>query len=197
VLARIAAIFFLWPALAVAADPANPDAPVAVGLRKQLFVDDFVVAQSDGVTRELGTVEKANDGRPIFTDGWFYGTVLHDEGRFKLWHRKPGTQGYGYAESADGLRFEKLADLEGIPFAGDYTLAVELDRPGDNGQRRYLAGFDAPGMAAGIAHSADGVHWTPLNDGRPVTGRAADTYNQVLWDPLAETYRLFTRTDFG
>jgi hypothetical protein len=30
-----------------------------------------------------------------------------------------------------------------------------------------------------------------------VTRRAADTYNQVLWDPIAKTYRLFTRTDFG
>ncbi|MBC7852968.1 MAG: hypothetical protein IAF94_05995, partial [Pirellulaceae bacterium] len=54
-----------------------------------------------------------------------------------------------------------------------------------------------PGMAAGIATSSDGIQWTPLNGGKPVTGRAADTYNQVLWDGDAKTYRLFTRTDFG
>jgi hypothetical protein len=30
-----------------------------------------------------------------------------------------------------------------------------------------------------------------------VTGRAADTYNQIIWDQSANTYRLFTRTDFG
>lgn len=170
---------------------------IHVGRRKQLFVDDFVVAQSHRVTRELGQVSKANQGRAIFADGWFYGTVLHDEGQFKLWFRKPGTQGFGYAESSDGLDFKKQADVQGIPFAGDYTLAVEIDPSESDPQHRFKAGYDAPGMAAGIAHSADGIHWNPYHDGRPVTTRAADTYNQILWDQLANTYRLFTRTDFG
>jgi hypothetical protein len=170
---------------------------IDVGTRKQLLVDDFVVAELSGVTRTLGTVRKANGGAPIFTDGWFYGTVLHDAGRFKLWFRKPGTQGYGYAESADGLSFDVQADVAGIPFAGDYTLAVEIDPHASDPQRRYLAGYDAVGMAAGVAYSPDGIRWTSYLEGRPVTTRAADTYNQVLWDPLAETYRLFTRTDFG
>lgn len=30
-----------------------------------------------------------------------------------------------------------------------------------------------------------------------MTDRAADTHNQILWDPLAQVYRLYTRTDFG
>jgi Tol biopolymer transport system component len=171
--------------------------PLRIGLQKQLFVDDTVIDESHGVTRSLGTVTKANDGVPIFTEGRFYGTVLYDEGRFKLWFRKPGSEGYAYAESSDGLHFGKVADVAGINFAGDYTLAVEIDpHTGDPG-RRFLGGYDAPGMAAGIAHSADGITWTPDNDGRPVTGRAADSYNQVVWDPLAQTYRLFTRSDFG
>lgn len=169
----------------------------AVGLRKQLFVDDFVVAEKQHVNRVLGQVSKLNNGQPIFTDGWFYGTVLHDEGKFKLWFRKPGTNGFGYAESLDGMKFEKRADLSGINFAGDYTLAVEIDPAETDPQHRFKAGYDAPGMAAGIAHSADGIRWTPYHDGKPVTKRAADTYNQILWDPEAKTYRLFTRTDFG
>ena len=168
-----------------------------VGLRKQLFVDDFVVVEKQRVTRELGMVTKANDGKPIFTAGWFYGTVLHDDGKFKLWFRKPDSNGFGYAESADGLKFTKQADLSGINFAGDYTLAVEFDSAESDPQHRFKAGYDAPGMAAGIAHSADGIRWTPYYDGKPVTKRAADTYNQILWDPEAKTYRLFTRTDFG
>jgi hypothetical protein len=171
--------------------------PAEVGLRKQLFVDDHVVAEKRNVTRELGKVAKANGGRPIFADGWFYGTVLFDEGKFKLWWRKFQAGGYGYAESPDGLHFTKIADLEGINFAGDCTLAVELDPADPDPRRRFKASYDAPGMAAGIAHSADGVRWTPYNDGKPVTHRAADSYNQVLWDPIAKTYRLFTRTDFG
>jgi hypothetical protein len=126
---------------------------VEVGLRKQLFVDDFVVAEKAGVTRGLGRAIKANGGRPVFTGGWFNGTVLHDQGKFKLWFRKPGARGHGYAESPDGLRFERKADVKGIPFAGDYNLAVEIDPHEADPAHRYKAGYDARGMAAGLAHS--------------------------------------------
>lgn len=170
---------------------------VDVGDQTQLFVDDYIVEELRGAQRELGQVVKANNGQPIFTEGWLYGTVLYDDARFKLWYRKPGSGGFGYAESADGLSFAPQADVTGINFAGDFTLAVERDAHATEPEQRFIAGYDAPGMAAGLARSADGVHWTPLNDGNPVTGRAADTYNQVLWDPVAKTYRLFTRTDFG
>ena len=168
-----------------------------IGVHKQLLVDDHIVSSKRGVQRRIGKVTKASGGKPIFRDGWFYGTVLHDEGRFKLWFRRPENKGYGYAESEDGMRFDAKATLTGIDFAGDINLAVERNRPDADQQRRFIAGFDAPGMAAGLAHSADGIHWRMDNDGKPVTFRAADCHNQVLWDHLAETYRLFTRTDFG
>lgn len=171
--------------------------PLAVGRQKQLFVDDYVVLEKRDVERHLGAVTKVNGGEPIFTDGWFYGTVLHDDGKFKLWYRKPEGKGYGYAESQDGLRFETKADVTGINFAGDINLAVERNKPGAEARFRFLGGYDALGMAAGVAHSGDGIHWTPLNDGKPVTFRAADCHNQVLWDPIARVYRLYTRTDFG
>jgi len=75
---------------------------VDIGTRRQLLVDDYVISETKGIKRELGVVTKENDGKPIF-DARFYGTVLHDEGRFKMWYRKPGREGYGYAESRDGL----------------------------------------------------------------------------------------------
>ncbi len=51
-------------------------------------------------------------------------------------------------------------------------------------------------MAAALSYSADGIHWKHYNDGNPVTHRAADTINQILWDEDAKVYRLFTRTDY-
>ena len=182
--------------LVFAAQPvpaAEPPKLVDIGTRRQLLVDDFALAELSRVTREQGEVTKANGGKPIF-DARFYGTVLHDEGRFKLWFRKPEQQGYGYAESLDGLNFETKAALTGINFAGDFNLAVEIDPNAGDPSRRFLGGYDAPGMAAGIAVSPDGIRWTPLNDGKPVTFRAADCHNQCLWDPMAKVYRLFTRT---
>ncbi len=171
--------------------------PLKIGTRKQLLVDDFVVARKQNVRRVLHTAQKQNNGQPIFPDGRFYGTVLYDDEKFKMWWRKPGREGYGYAESADGLQFKKVADVTGINFAGDFTLSVSLDPHETDSAHRFKAAYDAPGMRAGIAHSADGVRWTPYNDGKPVTHRAADTYNQIVWDEDVKTYRLFTRTDYG
>jgi hypothetical protein len=193
----VLAVVWLSRGTSLSAVESASEKMVEVGLRNQLFVDDYVVESMENITRRLGCVEKANGGKPIFTDGWFYGTVLFDNGKFKMWWRKPERQGFGYAESTDGLKFRKVADVNGINFAGDYTLSVTIDSHENDPAHRYKAAYDAPGMAAGIAHSADGIRWTPYNDGKPVTHRAADTYNQILWDEDARTYRLFTRTDFG
>ena len=46
-----------------------------------------------------------------------------------------------------------------------------------------------------LAHSADGIHWSDYNEGKPVTGRAADFFDQLLWDPIVKKYRLTCRTD--
>ena len=170
---------------------------VNIESNKQLLVDDFIIEQMTNVTRELGQVTKENGGKPIFTDGRFYGTVLYDQQRFKLWYRKHGKEGYGLAESTDGFNFTKKANLTGINFAGDFTLSVETDPHEKDPGHRYKGAYDAPGMAAGIAYSADGIRWQLYNNGKPVTHRAADTYNQIFWDSLARTYRLSTRTDYG
>lgn len=168
-----------------------------VGLRKQLFVDDYLVDELRNVTRELGTVKKANNGKLLFKAGRFYGTVHFDDGRFKMWYRHHGNTGYGYAESKDGIHFKPITNVTGINFAGDYTLSVTIDAHESEPKHRYKAAYDAPGMAAGLAHSADGIRWSLYNAGQPVTHRAADTYNQIIWDEDAAVYRLFTRTDFG
>jgi hypothetical protein len=49
-----------------------------------------------------------------------------------------------------------------------------------------------------LLHSPDGIRdWQWYNNGEPVTGRASDTLNQILWDEHAKVYRLYTREDFG
>lgn len=189
----------LWAGGALPSPPALADdaASVVLDATPQLLVDDWLFVRVEHATRELTPAEKLNAGRPVFTDGRLYGTVLYDEERFKFWYRKLTDSGYGYAESHDGLAFTHVADVTGLNFAGDYTLAVALHGRTALPEHRYLGAYDGPGMAAAIATSADGIAWTPLHDGQPVTGRAADTYNQLWWDERAAAYRLFTRTDFG
>lgn len=191
--------------LLLAAEPSSPETrkpetpkpeTLKFGSRPQLLVDDRLIDRQSDLVRLPVLPVKADQGRPIVENARLYGTVLHDGIRFRLWARNPD-QGYHYAESGDGLHFQRIGEITGIPFAGDYTLAVEFDRPALDGSRRLMASFDAPGMAAGIATSQDGLRWSPLNNGQPVTARAADTYNQILWDPTARTYRLLTRTDYA
>ena len=222
--------------LLLGASGASCDEPlIPIGVNKQLLVDDFVIAESKNVVRELGQVTKANDGKPIsFTrvtedgehvpvDIWAaYNSPYYDKDRkvFRLWHRvsladtsRPGKDAdstveqigvgtdfkRGYSESTDGIHYVFKAFLEGLTTSGDTNLAVTIDEHETDPEHRYKIGYDCAGgiNAAAIAHSADGIHWTPYNDGKPVTYRASDFPNQVYWDPGVNAYRLLTRTDFG
>ncbi|MFO1094534.1 MAG: hypothetical protein U0992_14705 [Planctomycetaceae bacterium] len=208
---------------------------VDIGTRKQLLVDDFVIAETKGVTRVVGDVEKANggqplvftrrdaDGRPVRIDVWpAFATVYYDaeRGKFRMWYRISFNDrsrrdavgnvsafdlGVGsdyrraYAESDDGIHFEYVADLEGLTTSGDTNMVVTIDDHESDPAHRYKIGYDAATEvhAAALAHSADGIHWTPYNHGQPVTYRANDFTNQVTWDESIRAYRLLTRTDFG
>ena len=76
---------------------------------------------------------------------------------------------------------------------GGVELLAEIVR----GLHRYKACYGpVQFVRACIAHSPDGIHWTAYNNNQPVTGRASDTYNQILWDEAAKTYRLLTRSDY-
>lgn len=63
--------------------------------------------------------------------------------------------------------------------------------------RRYKSAVNSIRIDTALAHSADGLTWKMYRDGGPITGRASDTISQVLWDPFARVYRLYTRTDYG
>lgn len=211
------------------------DGPVDVGLRKQLLIDDHVIAESHGLTRVSGVAEKANDAQPLrFTragadgrlvpiDVWpTCATVYYDDQRdtFRMWYRisfddrsrRDDADDVGafelgvgsdyrraYAESDDGIHFEYVADLEGLTTSGDTNMTVTIDEHETDPAHRYKIGYDAATdvHGAALAHSADGIHWTPYNDEQPVTYRACDFTNQVSWDPANQVYRLLTRTDFG
>ncbi len=177
--------------------------PLKIGYRKQLLVDDHILSERRDVIRRLGQGTKLNGGKPIFAEGWFAATVLYDNDLFKMWYiprdqdfsREERLKG-AYAESQDGLNWTKRADLAGPVGA---HLAVLLDPHEEDPQHRYKAGYhpESPPYGACLSHSSDGIKWTSYNSGKPVTYRAADTWNQLLWDEEAQLYRLITRTDFG
>src|SRR5687768_16932069 len=104
---------------------------LAVGNRKQLFVDDYIVAEKTDVRRVLQTAKKESGGKPVRfwtkdaagrkvpLKAWIYASPYYDEDRkvFRMWNRVfPDGQSmrYGYSESRDGLDFEFVSELKGI-----------------------------------------------------------------------------------
>jgi len=225
--------------LAPAKKSAKSDKPVPVGLRKQLLVDDYVIAEKTNVTRELGKVEKCGvvlepslptdfippagkrggggyesslktgkkpDGSPVALDFGFYTTVLWNEKdeKFQMWYMPWRMAGVGYAESKDGIKWAKPLVGNGgkdniVHHSQSFSCTIDPTLPWGHAEK-FKAAFDSNldrVCQTGLGYSADGIHWTDYNDGKPVTGRAADTFDQLQWDPLIEKYRLMCRTDIG
>ncbi len=150
--------------------------------------------------RPLSFTRTLPDGRSEAIDAWpLFATVRFDPDRnkFRMWHRISfddtsrqenvkhqsadaigvgANYHRGYSESDDGLHFDFVALLEGLTTSGDTNLVVTVDEHETDPAHRYKIGYDAAGPvhAAALAHSADGIHWTPYNDEQPGTDRAAD-----------------------
>ncbi|MSV29085.1 MAG: hypothetical protein EXQ52_10140 [Bryobacterales bacterium] len=135
--------------------------------------------------------------------------VWNDQDRkFQMIYRAAGESYTGYAESEDGIRWTKplvspdggnnLITHRGANHGTFYEASFMIDPTVPWGHpEKYKAAFNPGNTQCAIGHSADGVHWRSYNDGKSVTGRAADTFNQILWDPIAKRYMLVTRTDLG
>jgi hypothetical protein len=191
---------------------------IEIGTNKQLLVDDYVISHRQNIHRDLNQAVKANGGKPVLVRDkpWeqanlFQVQTVRREGNKWIKH-------YGYtgpvdyccrAESADGLAWTKpvlgLREFEGSKQNNllDHRAAlIFLDPHETDPAHKYKAvhrPLESSGLphAACLAYSADGIAWHSYNAGQPVTGRATDTLNQLVWDERAQLYRLFTRTDFG
>jgi len=221
---------------------------IQIGLQKQLFVDDYVVAKKENVTLEVGQAKKygvvmkptlvtdfqsgkVHDG----PDGgfgfeshfcWFW-SPYWDAGKqmFRLWYmagKRKGT-GLAYAESKDGINWTKpmiskdgksnLVRWNSPVFIvrrkrhmelldsglGAAIVTIDPSLPYGSPEKYKVALYPnhgGPDCTTRLGYSADGINWKLYNDGKPVTGRAADTNNQIHWDPLRKKYLLHCRQDF-
>jgi hypothetical protein len=143
------------------------DAPIVLDSRKQLFLDDYLIASMARVKRTVELAQKFS-GNPVLwpSETWeppkaiVYGSVLRDEGKFKMWYLSG--PGVGYAESDDGIRwtkprfdltlvagersnilFARKSDTEGpdaFPFFHE-LFGVHRDDHDPDPARRYKMGF--------------------------------------------------------
>jgi sialidase-1 len=197
---------------------------IPVGLQKQLLVDDYVIAEKQNVTRALGKVKKIGvvlrpsldtdshpswkkpDGSKVALDFGYYLSVARNERRkvFQMWYMAWRLAGVGYAESKDGIHWTRpLVGKDGknniVHLSQGFSCTIDPTLPWGHAEK-YKAAFDDNRdrvCQAVPAYSSDGIHWSSYNNGKHVTHRAADTQNQLLWDPIAKRYSLLTRTDLG
>jgi hypothetical protein len=224
-------IFFIIAILTINILPVSGQIElVNIGLQKQLLVDDYVIAQKQNVTRQLGNPRKMGvvmkasvptDFHPTkqFPDGfpktWHHDlgyrtTVLWNEKdqKFQMLYRASAENLTAYAESKDGIHWTKpmvsqdgisnLISHRGKSSGTFYEASFMIDPTVSWGHpEKYKAAYNPGNVMCAIAYSADGIHWEGYNNGESVTGRAADTHNQILWDHIASRYLLLTRTDLG
>ncbi len=139
-------------ALCFAANDGSGALPV--GEKRQLFFDDHLIASMTGVTREIHPARK-HPANPLIwpSEPWegtvaiLYGSVIHDNGRYRMWYHSG--VGVSYAESEDGIKWTK-------PLMG----LVKVDGKETNGLIRRDA---KPGELNAIPHFYEifGVHRDP------------------------------------
>ena len=145
---------------------ATSDKVLDIGAEKQLFVDDYIVAETAGVTRVLNQPVKYV-GNPVMIPVYpwegrvnLYGTVHRDpeSGQFRMWYTSYGGGG--------------------VP-----SMGKELAPRGDGRSRPDGMGFDVATLQYSVCYatSEDGIFWERPNLGLVQHDGSADN-NIVIYD---------------
>lgn len=188
----------------------NPPEVIDVTVGRQLFVDDFLVEKTE-LSTEYHKAEKF-DGNPILkakteleiaqspvacpkSGGVFFD---EDDGIFKMWYEAGWLRHMCYAESKDGIHWERpsldvkkgtnlILDYDGYDKEKYYvgypylrpdstTVFIDYDAPKSEKYKLFLRnpGGKSPGFAA---VSADGIHFTDFRETGRIFDRSTIFYN--------------------
>lgn len=206
---------------------AQAEGPLALGCRRELFVDRYLVDHLDNATLRLNTPREAGVALR-FDAPWElhhcgYVTVFQDGDLFRMYYRglplaaKDGTDAENtcYAESRDGIAWTKpmlgLFEVGGTrdnnvvlahhaPLSHNFAPFLDT-RPGVPADEHYkaLGGTVESGLVAFA--SEDGLHWRTIDDKPVITQGAFDSQNVSFWSEHEQTYvcylRSWTETNFG
>ncbi len=208
------------------------DAALDVGNRKQLFFDSKFIESSSGVAHTVNAPARTGEMLVQADAPWegglhvgSYSSVLKEDGKVRLWynvlenehrpHENPDFMCVAYAESTDGIHFEKpvlnLVEYKGSK-RNNFVMPADPTKMSQGGgsvsydenpncppSERYKSWqkvYGKPG--AGIRGpyrifvSPDGIRWT-LSE-KLITGlRAADTQPTWFWDKRIGRYVGYSR----
>lgn len=205
--------------LSVTAAAAPENEPLAIGSRRELFVDRALVERLEGARLALHPPREEavafSFDRPWEGAFCSYTTILHDGGRYRAYYRgypeasgdDSPTQVTCIAESTDGIRWAKpnlgLFDVRGTrennvvltqaPATHNFSPFIDA-RPGVPAEERYkaLGGSQMSGLLAFA--SADGLRWRPLQEAPVLKGPAFDSQNLAFWSAAEGQYVCYFRT---
>ncbi len=192
----------------------RPPAVLPIDGGRQLFVDDFLIAQTT-LTRTYHAAKYhpatpilrpdrpwEMEGGPtamVFSDGVWYDP---QDRLFKMWYMGGLTRATCYATSKDGLQWEKpILDVKKgtnivQPDPRD-SVTVWLDLEDRDARRRYKlfrswrSKASATGWDQKVYFSADGIHW-----GEPVaTSGPSGDRNTVFYNPFRKVWVWSVRTN--
>lgn len=204
---------------------ATPGNYYNIGARKQLFIDNKFIASSEGVELKMNPPVK----RGIVLTGdrpWDAGfithtvSVLEEDGRYRMFYRsygegalidgKFGKQSMCYAESTDGINWEKpalgLKAWEGDEYSepredtnilpiGEGTVFLDPSASPDERYKilqKHLFGGDKTVAGFRVGSSPDGYNWNMRNT--RVFPFLPDTTNQLFYDVRIKKYVSYFRT---
>ena len=192
----------------------NNSTPIHIGTDRQLFVDDFWIDEAQDVTRRLHEPVRReiviSAEHPWERGGVSYMVTFRESDRFRAWYRcdqEMPIRGerlplYAYAESADGIHWEKPR-LGLIEFQGSKDNNLVWMGPGNNmspfldpnpdalEEERYKAIVRTSDVLALV--SPDGLRWQLMQDEPILTERPFDSHNIAFWDAEREEYVAYTR----
>lgn len=198
--------------------PASAADPVDIGNRLELFVDDHLIAETEGdVSRQLIKPEPKEvvfetgeswEGNTsgyytVFQDGDLYRMIYrgwqHDA-KMKAEHKEVTC----YAESSDGIHWKKpklgLFEWNGSkennivwlsPGTHNFT-AFRDDNPKAPAEARYKAFGGGRGGLLPF-QSPDCIHWKLIQSKPVITNGAFDSQNLAFWDTDRGEYRAYWR----
>lgn len=198
--------------------------PIAIGSRRELFVDDLLVGSLEGAERVLHK-PTAQDVVIVCDKPWegntsAYFTIFRDDDLFRMYYRgshwdvdkkrEAHPEVACYAESRDGLHFEK-PELGLFEFGGSRSNNIVWNGPGTHNftpfkdtnpaaapAARYKALAVGKGKAGGKSgllafQSCDALHWSLMSDEPVITEGAFDSQNLAFWDAERRVYVDFHR----
>ena len=220
---KYAAIFLALVIAAVSeGESPPPDRNIELGTRRELFVDDYLIDQLEGLELVLGqprdegvvfAYDQAWEGR--YSGYGVFMKLANDE--YRYYYRgspriidtprgKDVEKQTCIAFSTDGISWQRpVLGLHEVYGSTDnnvilkedfftHNFAPFLDKPGTPAEERFkaIAGERFSGLV--VFSSADGIHWQKMFGGRPVLqGKYLDAMNVAFWSESEQQYVFYGR----